>query len=176
MFTTSHNNSPSLLLTAFPPKVNQLQFPLPIHASSPSPSSSSNQREEYLHFPSFSPYRINLIDTPGHVDFTLEVEKSLRVLDGAVVVLDASAGVEAQTLTVWHQATKMETPCVAFINKMDKNNADLEKSLKSIRQKLNMTPILMQVRKSMTLFGNHFLSICYPIVNLVTNLAYFVNS
>lgn len=90
--------------------------------------------------------RINLIDTPGHVDFTLEVEKSLRVLDGAVVVLDASAGVEAQTMTVWRQANKMATPCIAFINKMDKQNADLRMSLKSIRQKLGVTPLLMQAR------------------------------
>ena len=72
----------------------------------------------------------------------------MRVLDGAVVVLDASAGVEAQTLTVWRQAIKMATPCIAFINKMDKNNADLDMSLDSIRQKLDMIPILMQVKES----------------------------
>ena len=92
-------------------------------------------------------FRVNLIDTPGHVDFTLEVEKSLRVLDGAVVVLDGSAGVEAQTLTVWRQANKMQTPCIAFVNKMDKNNADLAMSLDSIRKKLGMEPILLQVNK-----------------------------
>ena len=90
-------------------------------------------------------HRINLIDTPGHVDFTLEVEKSLRVLDGAVVVLDASVGVEAQTLTVWRQANRMDTPCIAFLNKMDKNNADLNLSLDSIKKKLGKTPVLLQV-------------------------------
>ncbi|XP_068609247.1 ribosome-releasing factor 2, mitochondrial [Brachionichthys hirsutus] len=90
-------------------------------------------------------YRINLIDTPGHVDFTLEVERALRVLDGAVAVFDASAGVEAQTLTVWRQAEKHLVPCVCFLNKMDKPAANLSFSIESIRQKLKCNPVLLQV-------------------------------
>ncbi|XP_014829680.1 PREDICTED: ribosome-releasing factor 2, mitochondrial isoform X2 [Poecilia mexicana] len=90
-------------------------------------------------------HRINLIDTPGHVDFTLEVERALRVLDGAVAVFDSSAGVEAQTLTVWRQAEKHHIPCVCFLNKMDKPTADLNFSLESIRLKLKATPVLLQI-------------------------------
>ncbi|XP_024155532.1 ribosome-releasing factor 2, mitochondrial isoform X2 [Oryzias melastigma] len=90
-------------------------------------------------------HRINLIDTPGHVDFTLEVERALRVLDGAVAVFDASAGVEAQTMTVWRQAEKHNIPCVCFLNKMDKPAADLKFSMESIRQKLKANPVLLQV-------------------------------
>uniref|UniRef100_A0A7N5ZRX1 Elongation factor G2 n=1 Tax=Anabas testudineus TaxID=64144 RepID=A0A7N5ZRX1_ANATE len=88
-------------------------------------------------------HRINLIDTPGHVDFTLEVERALRVLDGAVAVFDASAGVEAQTLTVWRQAEKHHVPCVCFLNKMDKPAANF--SIESIRQKLKVNPVLLQI-------------------------------
>ncbi|XP_035996286.1 ribosome-releasing factor 2, mitochondrial-like isoform X1 [Fundulus heteroclitus] len=90
-------------------------------------------------------HRINLIDTPGHVDFTLEVERALRVLDGAVAVFDASAGVEAQTLTVWRQAEKHHIPCVCFLNKMDKPAADLSFSIESIRLKLKANPVLLQI-------------------------------
>ncbi|KAG8010597.1 Ribosome-releasing factor 2, partial [Nibea albiflora] len=90
-------------------------------------------------------YRINLIDTPGHVDFTLEVERALRVLDGAVAVFDASAGVEAQTLTVWRQAEKHHVPCVCFLNKMDKPGAKLNLSIESIKQKLKANPVLLQI-------------------------------
>ncbi|KAK7896080.1 hypothetical protein WMY93_021405 [Mugilogobius chulae] len=90
-------------------------------------------------------HRINLIDTPGHVDFTLEVERSLRVLDGAVAVFDASAGVEAQTLTVWRQAEKHHVPCIGFLNKMDKPIANLDLCLESIREKMQTTPILLQI-------------------------------
>ncbi|XP_068561696.1 ribosome-releasing factor 2, mitochondrial [Cebidichthys violaceus] len=90
-------------------------------------------------------HRINLIDTPGHVDFTLEVERALRVLDGAVAVFDASAGVEAQTLTVWRQAEKHHVPCVCFLNKMDKPAANLSFSIESIRHKLKANPVLLQI-------------------------------
>ncbi|XP_053725434.1 ribosome-releasing factor 2, mitochondrial [Synchiropus splendidus] len=89
-------------------------------------------------------HRINLIDTPGHVDFTLEVERALRVLDGAVAVFDASAGVEAQTMTVWRQAEKHHVPCICFLNKMDKPAANLGFSLDSIKQKLKANPVLLQ--------------------------------
>uniref|UniRef100_A0A3P8XAH7 Elongation factor G2 n=1 Tax=Esox lucius TaxID=8010 RepID=A0A3P8XAH7_ESOLU len=90
-------------------------------------------------------HRINLIDTPGHVDFTLEVERALRVLDGAVAVFDASAGVEAQTLTVWRQAQKHNVPCICFLNKMDKPGASLHFSIESIKKKLKVEPVLIQV-------------------------------
>ena len=90
-------------------------------------------------------HRINLIDTPGHVDFTLEVERSLRVLDGAVAILDASAGVEAQTLTVWRQAERYEVPCIAYLNKMDKPKASFEMSVKSMMEKLHVNPLIVQL-------------------------------
>nr|XP_034955713.1 ribosome-releasing factor 2, mitochondrial isoform X2 [Zootoca vivipara] len=90
-------------------------------------------------------YRINLIDTPGHVDFTVEVERSLRVLDGAVAVFDASAGVEAQSLTVWRQADKHHIPRICFLNKMDKNGASFTYAVESIRQKLKAKPLLLQL-------------------------------
>lgn len=107
-------------------------------------------------------YRINLIDTPGHVDFTLEVERSLRVLDGAVAVFDASAGVEAQTLTVWRQAEKHHIPCICFLNKMDKPTANLDLCIESIRQKLQAIPILLQIPIGS---GKSFLG----VVDLLTN-------
>uniref|UniRef100_A0A8C7JM03 Ribosome-releasing factor 2, mitochondrial n=1 Tax=Oncorhynchus kisutch TaxID=8019 RepID=A0A8C7JM03_ONCKI len=90
-------------------------------------------------------HRINLIDTPGHVDFTLEVERALRVLDGAVAVFDASAGVEAQTLTVWRQAEKHHVPCICFLNKMDKPGASLHFSIESIKKKLKANPVILQI-------------------------------
>ncbi|CAF0724929.1 unnamed protein product [Adineta steineri] len=88
-------------------------------------------------------HRINLIDTPGHVDFTIEVERSLRVLDGAVTILDASAGVETQSLTVWRQANRYHVPRLIYINKMDKPTANLSMCLDSIREKFGVEPILL---------------------------------
>jgi len=88
---------------------------------------------------------INLIDTPGHIDFTAEVERSLRVLDGAVAVFDASEGVQAQSETVWRQGQKYGLPCLFFVNKMDKTGADFEMTVKSIRDKLSANPLCLQL-------------------------------
>ncbi len=90
-------------------------------------------------------HRINLIDTPGHVDFTVEVERSLRVLDGAVAVFDGSQGVEPQSETVWHQATKYDVPRIAFVNKMDKMGADFYMTLDSIKERLTKNAIAVQL-------------------------------
>jgi elongation factor G len=90
-------------------------------------------------------HRINIIDTPGHVDFTIEVERSLRVLDGAVAVFCAVGGVEPQSETVWRQADKYRVPRVAFINKMDRVGADFERVTGEIRDKLKATPALLQL-------------------------------
>src|SRR6187402_2933977 len=85
--------------------------------------------------------RINIIDTPGHVDFTAEVERSLRVLDGAVAVFDAVAGVQPQSETVWRQADKYKVPRIAFINKMDRTGADFFASVQSMVDKLGANPV-----------------------------------
>src|SRR5215212_2541721 len=92
-----------------------------------------------------SEYRINIIDTPGHVDFTIEVERSLRVLDGAVAVFDAVAGVQPQSETVWRQADKYSVPRIAFINKMDRPGADFDHSVQTIRDRLYATPVPIQM-------------------------------
>ncbi len=90
-------------------------------------------------------YKINLIDTPGHVDFTIEVERSLRVLDGAVAVFDGKEGVEAQSETVWRQADRYKVPRMCFINKMDKLGANFEYSFGTIKKRLGANPIAMQL-------------------------------
>jgi elongation factor G len=110
-------------------------------------------------------YRINIIDTPGHVDFTIEVSRSLRVLDGACALIDAQAGVEPQTETVWRQATEYKVPRLIFANKMDKIGADFEYSLKSIRSRLgvNAEPIQWPIGAEENFNG---------IIDLVTLKAY----
>ncbi|MEO7632102.1 MAG: elongation factor G, partial [Blastocatellia bacterium] len=92
-----------------------------------------------------SEYRINIIDTPGHVDFTIEVERSLRVLDGAVAVFDAVAGVQPQSETVWRQADKYSVPRIAFINKMDRPGADFDHAVQTIKDRLYATPVPIQM-------------------------------
>src|SRR5215471_6911992 len=89
-------------------------------------------------------HRINIIDTPGHVDFTVEVERSLRVLDGAVALFCAVGGVEPQSETVWRQADKYRVPRIAFINKMDRVGADYQRVVGEIRDKLKAKPLLLQ--------------------------------
>ena len=90
-------------------------------------------------------HRINLIDTPGHVDFTIEVERSVRVIDGAVVIVDAVSGVQAQTKTVWRQACKQGLPAVAFVNKMDRDGASFERALVSVKTKLGANVVPLQL-------------------------------
>ncbi len=113
-------------------------------------------------------YRINLIDTPGHVDFTVEVERSLRVLDGAVAVFCAKGGVEPQSETVWHQATKYKVPRIAYVNKMDINGANFENVVQMMRERLktNAMPIQLPIGKEETFKG---------LVDLVKMKAYFYN-
>ncbi len=86
-------------------------------------------------------HRINIIDTPGHVDFTIEVERSLKVLDGAVVVFDSVGGVEPQSETVWKQADRYRVPRMAFVNKMDKIGVDFAKVVAQIKERLNANPV-----------------------------------
>ena len=90
-------------------------------------------------------HRINLIDTPGHVDFADEVERSLRVLDGAIAVFDAVAGVEPQSESVWHQADRHSVPRIAFVNKLDRTGADLDSAVASIRERLHTVPLVVQL-------------------------------
>ena len=93
----------------------------------------------------FDQHRINIIDTPGHVDFTIEVERSLRVLDGAVVVFCGTSGVEPQSETVWRQANKYEVPRLVFVNKMDRAGADFLRVVEQIEQRLGSTPVCLQL-------------------------------
>lgn len=90
-------------------------------------------------------HRLNLIDTPGHADFTIEVERSVRVLDGAVTVLDGVAGVEAQTETVWRQAERYGVPRIAFVNKMDRIGAGFGRTVREIWEKLGARPVVCQI-------------------------------
>ncbi len=110
-------------------------------------------------------HRINIIDTPGHVDFTVEVERSLRILDGAIGVFDAVEGVEAQSETVWHQADRYNVPRIAFINKMDRTGADFYHSVSMIQEKLSPTafPIQLPLGQEENFYG---------IIDLVTNKAF----
>ena len=112
-------------------------------------------------------HTLNLIDTPGHVDFTVEVERSLRVLDGAVAVLDGQAGVEPQTETVWRQATKYSVPRIVYVNKMDKTGADFEYSVNSIKTKLGVkvAPIQLPMGKETELKG---------VIDIIEEKAYFL--
>src|SRR5947209_3201321 len=90
-------------------------------------------------------HRINIIDTPGHVDFTVEVERSLRVLDGAIALFDSVAGVEPQSETVWRQADKYHVPRIAYINKMDRIGADFERGVKTMVDRLGAHPVPIQL-------------------------------
>src|SRR5450631_2106147 len=101
------------------------------------------------------PHRVNIIDTPGHVDFTAEVERSMRVLDGAVAVFCGVAGVQPQSETVWRQATKYNVPRIAFVNKMDRTGANFNNAIKDMRNKLaaNAWPVLIPLGAEDTLRG-----------------------
>ena len=90
-------------------------------------------------------HRINIIDTPGHVDFTIEVERSLKVLDGAVAVFDGVAGVEPQSETVWRQADKYKVPRICFVNKLDRTGADFFRCVDMIKDRLGAKPLVLQV-------------------------------
>src|SRR5437763_4014665 len=94
---------------------------------------------------SWNDHRINIIDTPGHVDFTAEVERSLRVLDGAVAVFDAVSGVQPQSETVWRQANKYHVPRIAYINKMDRTGADFFGVVEKIRERLGANAVPVQL-------------------------------
>jgi elongation factor G len=110
-------------------------------------------------------YKINIIDTPGHVDFTVEVERSLRVLDGAVALFCAVGGVQPQSETVWRQADKYKVPRISYINKMDRSGADFYKVVKQIKERLGANPIPIQLPIG---YEENFIG----IVDLVTNKAY----
>lgn len=114
-------------------------------------------------------YRLNIIDTPGHVDFTAEVERSLRVLDGGITVLDAEEGVQSQSETVWHQADKYKVPRLCFINKMDKIGADFRATIKSIEERLGARTAVMVVP-----IGRE--STYKGIIDLLTRKAYVWNT
>jgi elongation factor G len=110
-------------------------------------------------------HRINIIDTPGHVDFTVEVERSLRVLDGGVVVFDGVAGVEPQSETVWRQADRYNVPRICFVNKMDRTGASFWRCVDMIRERLGATPVPVQIPIGVE-------SSFKGIVDLIENRAY----
>jgi elongation factor G len=122
--------------------------------------------EEYLNKETNKEYRINIIDTPGHIDFTAEVQRSLRVLDGAVVIFDGVAGVEPQSETVWHQADKFKVPRLCFVNKMDRLGANFEKSFDSILERLTPSAVRMQIPIGLENEHN-------GVVDLLTQKAYY---
>lgn len=118
-------------------------------------------------------HRINLLDTPGHIDFTMEVEQSLGAVDGCVVILDSSAGVEAQTITVWSQADRYELPKIVFANKMDRDDADFHGCVEDVRSKLGVTPIPLQMPLLIDgRFKGRLLTIQPEICNLITSSAF----
>jgi elongation factor G len=121
---------------------------------------------EYLAQGKTKAYRINIIDTPGHIDFTVEVQRSLRVLDGAVIIFDGVAGVEPQSETVWHQADKFKVPRLCFINKLDRIGADFEKSYQSILERLTPNAVVVQI--PIGLESSH-----EGVIDLLTQKAYY---
>ena len=100
-------------------------------------------------------HRINILDTPGHVDFTVEVERSLRILDGAIALFDSVAGVEPQSETVWRQADKYHVPRIAYVNKMDRIGADFFKAVATMRDRLGANPLPMSTPRSSSAFVRH---------------------
>ena len=94
---------------------------------------------------SWADYQINIIDTPGHVDFTAEVQRSLRVLDGGITVFDSVAGVEPQSETVWRQASEYQVPRLCFVNKMDRTGADFDRCVNMMVDRLKANPVVIQV-------------------------------
>jgi len=121
---------------------------------------------EYLEKGKEKEYRINIIDTPGHIDFTAEVQRSLRVLDGAVVIFDGVAGVEPQSETVWHQADKFKVPRMCFINKIDRMGANFEKSFQAILERLTPNAVRIQIPMGLE---NDFKG----VIDLLTQKAYY---
>src|ERR1700750_466880 len=110
-------------------------------------------------------HQINIIDTPGHVDFTVEVERSLRVLDGGVVVFDAVAGVEPQSETVWRQADRYNVPRICFVNKLDRTGADFWRTVEMIRDRLGAPPVTLQLP-----LGRE--ASFHGLIDLIKNVAY----
>ncbi len=111
-------------------------------------------------------YRINIIDTPGHVDFTVEVERSMKVLDGLIAIFCAVGGVQPQSETVWHQADRYHVPRIAFVNKMDRIGADFKRVLKQMRDKLSLRPLVLQI----PITGDDKF---YGIIDILRNKAYY---